>query len=66
MDSRSLKASSNPNALEMLGDTMLLSEGFYAGSAAGHSSGTLHGHSYEGRMHHYFKSKHGVNGHMDV
>lgn len=44
MDSCSQTASSNLNALETLRDTLLLSEGFWAGSAVGHSSETLHGH----------------------
>lgn len=44
MDSRSQTASSNLNALETLRYTLLLSEGFWARSAVGHSSETLHGH----------------------
>lgn len=44
MDSRSQTASSNLNALETLKDILLLSEDFWAGSAVGHSSETLHRH----------------------
>lgn len=44
MDSRSQTASSNLNALETLKDIPLLSEGFWAQSAVGHSSETLHRH----------------------
>lgn len=44
MDSRSQTASSNLNALETLKDILLLSEGFWAQSAVGHSSETLHRH----------------------
>lgn len=44
MDPRSQTASSKLNALETLRDTLLLSEGFWAASALGHSSETLHGH----------------------